>query len=53
MAVTCKVELFWGFELQQKKKIFFYPTTLMSMPSLHMTYMTRNDGADRTHCVCV
>lgn len=45
---------FGGFELhQKKKKIFLYHTTLMSMPSLHMTYMTRNDGADRTHRVCV
>lgn len=53
MAITTrKVELFWGFELQ-KKKVFFYHTTLMSTPSLHMTYMTRNDGADRARCVCV
>lgn len=52
----CKVELFGGFEprqQQQKKKIFLYHTTLMSTPSLHMMYMTRNDGADRTRCVCV
>ena len=58
MAITCKVELFGGFEPWQqkkkkKKKIFLYHTTLMSTPSLHMMYMTRNDGADRTRCVCV
>lgn len=52
MAITCKDVLFWGFELLQRM-IFLYRTTLMSAQSLHMTYMTSNDGADRTLGVCV
>lgn len=32
---------------------FFHHNTLMSTPSSDMAYMSRNDGTDRTHCVCV
>lgn len=56
MAIPFKVELFWRFGLQGEKKryIFFYHATLMSTLSSHITYMTRNDGADRASlCVCV
>lgn len=47
MAITCKDGLFWGLELLQRM-IFLYHNALTSVPSLHMTYMTSNDGADRT-----
>lgn len=37
----------------QEKRYFFYHTTLMSTLSSYITYMTRNDGADRPRFVCV